>query len=96
MGLILFILVSLGISVAWNLADIFKYARYFAANIPYLSKPLLCPECNTFWIGVGVSLFLNPLSLLVFPVLSNIFCGFIAHFFSVILYRKIITDIDSI
>ena len=88
--LIVFILVSLGISAAWNLADIFKYPRIMAGLIPYLNKPLLCPECNSFWIGVILSIFFNPISTITYPILSNFFCGIISHLIAVIFYRKIV------
>jgi len=88
--LVLFVLVSLGISAAWNLADIFKYPRIVAGLIPYLNKPLLCPECNSFWIGILVSMFLNPVACFTYPVLSNFFCGIISHLIAVIFYRKIV------
>ena len=90
LGLIAFILVSLGVSAAWNLADIFRYLRILAGLIPYLNKPLLCPECNSFWIGIIISLFLNPISGLTYPILSNFFCGIISHLIAVIFYRKIV------
>lgn len=89
--LVVFILVSLGISAAWNLADIFEYPRLLAGFIPYLNKPLLCPECNSFWIGIFVSLFLNPINSLTYIGLSNFFCGIISHLIAVVFYRKIVT-----
>ena len=64
----------------WNFAEIFIPVRNFIAKIPYIRKPLLCPECSSFWIGLFFSFFYNPLAS-IFQHLSYIMCGSITHLF---------------
>jgi len=60
--LLIYLLISIGCSCLWSLSDVFIPARNFVAKrIPNpIKKMLLCIECSSFWIGLGVALFLNP------------------------------------
>jgi len=82
-----YLLLSISTSYMWGFADIFKSLKNKISNIPYIRRMLLCPECSSFWVGLFVSFFYNPLILDVkLPFLTNIFCGLITHFvFSILL-----------
>jgi hypothetical protein len=75
----------------WSFAEIFKPIRNFVAKIPYIRRPLLCPECSSFWMGFGVSFFYNPLILNVlnFTPFTNICGGLITHLIASVLYKYI-------
>lgn len=75
----------------WSFAEIFRPVRNFVAKIPYVRRPLLCPECSSFWIGLGVSFLFNPILLdWHFPLVSNICAGLVTHLFASLLYKKIL------
>ena len=69
--LLTYVILSLGVSFVWSFSDIFAPVRNFIAKIPYIRRPLLCPECSSFWMGIFTSLFYNPLYLLAL-YLSNL------------------------
>lgn len=86
MILISFLLTSLGICYAWSDTEVSVPARNYIAKFPYLSKPLLCHECSSFWISLMLSIFLNPFTEFTYPVISNLlsaFCGFFVNLYFV-------------
>lgn len=86
-----FSLISLSFSVMWSFSEIFSPVRNMVSRIPYIRKPLICPECSSFWIGFILSFFYNPIILNVNVILlSNIICGLITHLFAVLIYRNFI------
>lgn len=83
---ILYLFCSLGISYAWSDTDVSRPLRNLVARIPYISTPLLCHECCSFWISLLLSIWLDPLQDIVQPIASNIlsaFCGFFINMFFV-------------
>lgn len=84
--LLTYIILSLGVSFVWSFSDIFIPIRNFVAKIPYIRRPLLCPECSSFWIGLFTALFYNPLYYNL-GLFSFIFCGLSTHFFACFLYK---------
>lgn len=93
--IIIYLLITIGISCLWSLADIFIPARNFVAkNLKGIfSKMLLCMECSSFWIGFFVGFIYKPFNLLIFSniILNNIilavFGGIITHLFVKILNK---------
>jgi hypothetical protein len=82
----IYLFLCLALSYCWNDTEIVRPIRNLIAKIPYINKPLLCHECSSFWISLILSIFINPLELLTYPVLSNIFsafCGFFINFYFV-------------
>lgn len=76
----------------WSFADIFAPVRNFVARIPFVRRPLLCPECSSFWIGFVISFLYNPLVLEgVFNVspITNICCGLVTHLAACLLYKQL-------
>lgn len=87
-NLLYYILISLSFSYMWSFADIFIPVRNFVARIPYVRRPLLCPECSSFWVGLFVSFLYNPLILDINVLfLTNICCGLVTHLFACFLYK---------
>jgi hypothetical protein len=82
--LIAFILISVGIGHLWSFSEFFSKSRNFIAKIPYVRKPLICPECSSFWSGIFLSFFYNPFGL---SILSIIYCGIISYICCVITYK---------
>ena len=87
-GLLIYLLLSLSIAHMWSHADIFTSCRNKIAKIPYIRRPLICPECFSFWAGLGVSFLFNPLSSIIYSIISNIFCGLITHLVADALYKN--------
>ena len=81
-----YIILGLSVSFMWSFSEIFRPIRNFVAKIPYIKKPLICPECSSFWMGLLVSFFYNPL-LLTLGFLSYLFCGLLVHLFACFLYK---------
>ena len=81
-----YIILSLGVSFMWSFSEIFSPVRNLVARIPYIRKPLICPECSSFWMGVLTSLFYNPLFNLL-GYYSYPFCGLSVHLFACFLYK---------
>jgi len=84
--LLTYIILSLGVSFVWSFSDIFAPVRNFIAKIPYIRRPLLCPECSSFWMGVFTTLFYNPLYYTL-GIFSFPFCGLATHLFACFLYK---------
>lgn len=77
-----YLILSSSLAFMWNFAEIFIPFRNIIAKIPYIRKPLLCPECSSFWIGLFFSFFYNPL-IYQLGYLSYIMCGSITHLLTV-------------
>jgi len=77
----------------WSFSEIFSPVRNLVARIPYIRRPLICPECSSFWMGVFTSLFYNPIYSLL-GIASFVFCGLVTHLFACYLYRVYFT-LDS-
>lgn len=88
MDLILYILASLGISYGWSDTDAAKPFRNIVAKIPYISIPLLCHECSSFWISFALSFIINPFQWYAPPFVSNILSAFIGFFINLIFIRR--------
>jgi len=82
-----FLILSLSVSLMYSFSEIFMPVRNFIAKIPYLRKPLLCPECSSFWMGVLTSLFFNPYADMFGSIISTAFAGLTTHLFAVFLYK---------
>jgi len=83
---LLYLFVCLASTYAWSDTEFTRPFRNFIARIPYIRKPLLCHECSSFWISLGISFFINPFIGLTYPFLSNIFsalCGFFINLYFV-------------
>ena len=78
---------SISTSHMWSHAEIFQPVRTLVARIPYVRRPILCPECCSFWIGLAVSVLFNPLESVLPVVVSNAMCGLVAHLFASALYK---------
>ena len=88
-NLLYFVCLSLSVSYMYSFSEIFKPIRNKLSYIPYIRKPLSCPECSSFWFGLLVSFLYNPIFLnITVPFLTNLFCGLIAHLFACFLYKK--------
>jgi|688.fasta_scaffold115491_3 hypothetical protein len=83
--LILYFICCLGVSYAWSDTDAAVPFRNFVSYFPYIRKPLLCHECSSFWISLGISFLINPIKNSVSPYwVSNIilaFCGFFINLY---------------
>jgi len=88
-NLLYFICLSLSVSYMYSFSEIFKPIRNKISFIPYIRRPLSCPECASFWFGLLVSFLYNPIHLdFNFSLLSNIFCGLVTHLFAAFVYKK--------
>jgi hypothetical protein len=76
---IIYLFISLALSYAWSDTEVTRPLRNLVARVPYVRKPLLCHECVSFWISLGLSFFLNPLQDF------SAFCGF---FINMVFVRK--------
>jgi len=73
----------------YSFSEIFKPIRNKISFIPYVRRPLACPECASFWFGLFVSFLYNPIHLdISIPFLTNIFCGLVTHLFAAFFYKK--------
>jgi hypothetical protein len=90
-NLIYFICLSLSVSYMWSFSDIFRPLRNTVAKIPFIKRPLLCPDCSSFWFGFGVSFLYNPIVLNYFNyiLVTNIFAGLVTHLIASILYKNV-------
>jgi hypothetical protein len=84
--LIAYLISCLGVAYAWSDTEISVPMRNFVARIPYIRNAMLCHECSSFWISLGLSFFINPLkgSEQVIPFSSNLilaFCGFFMNLY---------------
>jgi hypothetical protein len=80
----------LALSYGWSDTEASRPFRNFIAKIPYIRKPLLCHECSSFWISLGLSLFMNPFSEILPIYLSNIVSGFNGFFINYLFVRHIL------
>lgn len=72
----------------WSFAEIFKPIRNLVAKVPFIRRPLLCPECCSFWVGLFVSFLYNPIVLdWNLGIITNICAGLVTHFFACFLYK---------
>jgi len=85
---IIYLFCSLALSYAWSDTEISKPLRNLVARVPYVRKPLLCHECVSFWISLGLSFLLNPLVDFTIPIVSNILSGFCGFFINMVFVRK--------
>jgi hypothetical protein len=77
----------------WSYSEIFNPVRIIISRIPYIRKPLLCPECSSFWVGFFASFLYNPVILDVDIIgFSNIICGLITHLCAFYFYKNIRVD----
>lgn len=47
-----------------------------------VGKLLFCSQCVGFWVGIIMSIFMNPEWVGIFPVVNNIIAGFVTSLFS--------------
>lgn len=92
-NIIIFILISLSISYMWSFSEIFRPIRNFIAKIPYIRRPLICPECSSFWMGLLTSFIFNPIYPLIGftylnMIISHLLCGLLTHLVAANLYKK--------
>jgi len=85
--IILFILLSVSVAQMWNYSKIFLPVRNLIAKSSFLSKPLLCMECSSFWVGVLTSLFYNPLRGEFTFLVATMFAGLLTHLVASYLLR---------
>lgn len=85
-NLFVYIILSLSLSFVWSFSEIFSPVRNFIAKIPYIRKPLLCPECSSFWVGLATCFFYNPL-FNILGYFSFPFSGLVVHLFACFLYK---------
>jgi hypothetical protein len=81
-----YLILALSVSFMWSFSEIFSPVRNFVAKIPYIRKPLICPECSSFWMGLLTSFFYNPL-IEVVGIPSFAFCGLATHLFACFIYK---------
>lgn len=79
MNLILFCLISLGITNIIVRENIFEWLRvlidkYFKYS--YLNKAIRCETCAGFWVGALISIFFTPISPIL--IVNSIFYGAIS------------------
>ena len=88
MSFLIFLFCCLGISYAWSDTEVTIPLRNLVARIPYINKPLLCHECSSFWISLGVSFLINPLEHYTFHLVSNVLSAFCGFFINLYFVRK--------
>lgn len=88
MALLIYFIVSLGLTYGWSDTEASRPFRNLIARIPYIRKPLLCQECSSFWISLFLSLFINPLESITYPYISNILCAFAGFFVNLYFVRN--------
>jgi hypothetical protein len=84
-----FLLMSLSLSQMFSFSEVFLPIRNFIVKIPYIRKPLLCPECCSFWMGILTSAMFNPFFDMfdAYHILSTLFCGLVTHLAACYLYK---------
>jgi hypothetical protein len=87
--LCVYLILSLSVSFMWSFSEIFSPVRNFVAGIPYIRRPLTCPECSSFWMGVLTAAFFNPFlgAFGALPVVSYAFCGLSTHLVACYAYK---------
>ncbi len=92
---IIYLFASLALTYAWSDTEVSRPFRNFIAKIPYIRKPLLCHECSSFWISLGLSIFLNPFDLITIPYISNVLSAFCGFFINYLFVRHILKEKTS-
>lgn len=82
----------MSLAYAWSDTEASRPFRNIIARIPYIRKPLLCHECSSFWISLGLSFFLNPFYFLVYPYVSNLLCAFSGFFINYLFVRHVLKE----
>lgn len=95
MNFLIYLIICLGVSYGWSDTEAAVPFRNFIAKIPYVRKPLLCHECSSFWISLGLSFLINPLEYLNLFLISNILCAFCGFFVNLYFVRKQIIPIKE-
>lgn len=85
---LIYLICCLGVAYAWSDTEVAVPLRNMVAKVPYIRRALLCHECSSFWISLAISLFLNPLSDNVVPLVSNLLCAFCGFFVNLYFTRK--------
>lgn len=85
---LVYLITSLGLCYAWSDTEVSRPLRNFVARIPYIRAPLLCHECSSFWIGLLLSAFINPLGPYTYRIVSNILCAFCSFFINLYFVRN--------
>jgi len=85
--ILIFLLLSVSVSQMWSFARIFIPIRNIIAKIPWVHRPLLCPECSSFWVGVLVSLLYNPLRGEFNFIVATAFAGLLTHLAACYLFK---------
>lgn len=93
MNFLIYLIICLGVSYGWSDTEAAVPFRNFIAKIPYIRKPLLCHECSSFWISLGISFLINPISEMTFPLVSNFLSAFCGFFINLYFVRKQIIPI---
>jgi hypothetical protein len=86
-SVVIFLLRSVSVSQMWSFARIFIPIRNIVARILFIRKPLLCPECSSFWIGVATSLLYNPLRGEFNLIVATAFAGLLTHLVASYLFK---------
>ena len=89
-NLILYILISLGVSYMWSFSEIFRPLRNIAARVPIIKYPLICPECSSFWFGLLTYLLIYSPFVIQNIFVSALLGGLIVHLCACILYKKVL------
>lgn len=85
---LIYLTLCLALTYAWSDTEASIPFRNLVARIPYIRKPLLCHECSSFWISLGLSFFINPLDGLTYPIITNILSAFTGFFINLIFVRN--------
>lgn len=83
-----YLLICLGFTYAWSDTEIAIPFRNLVAKIPYIRVPLLCQECSSFWISLGVTFFVNPFQYYTYDYISNIFSAISGFFINLLFVRR--------
>lgn len=94
MEFLIYLFLSLSLTYAWSDTEASRPFRNLVARIPYVRKPLLCHECSSFWISLGLSVVLNPLSCVIMPYISNVLSAFAGFFINYLFVRHVLKSKD--
>lgn len=93
LSFLLYFLVSIALSQLWSHSKVMSPLRRFITKIPVVRDALLCPPCASFWVALGFSFILNPLTTILPILISNVALAVINYMFCGILYKQnILTD----
>jgi hypothetical protein len=88
MMLVSYLLCSLGVCYAWSDTEVTVPLRNLVARVPYARNMLLCHECSSFWISLGLSFLVNPMAEFAPPHFSNVLSAFCGFFINMAFTRK--------